>query len=147
MKQVKANKAVFNLDSYTINRFSFSNLEKEDTYLLGFIPSGQYSKEDRQFTVNLTLKVNKEINDVEIGDELLNVDMEAVFIFEEELDFSDVPEYFYRNSLAIIFPYLRAFVSTLTFQANIKPPVILPLLNLTQLEGEFKQNTKLVEKS
>lgn len=51
-----------------------------------------------------------------------------------------MPSYFYRNSIAIVFPYIRAFISTVTLQANI-PPIILPTMNLTSLEIPLKQNT------
>ena len=51
---------------------------------------------------------------------------------------------FYKNSLAIIFPYIRAFISTLTLQSNAGL-IILPTLNLTHLEKPFRENTKEVE--
>ncbi|TZF86537.1 hypothetical protein FW774_03565 (plasmid) [Pedobacter sp. BS3] len=69
----------------------------------------------------------------------------ATFKFEEELiALKDIPSYFYRNVLGIMFPYVRAFVSMLSFQANMNP-IILPLLNLTTLESYFKENTTMVE--
>ena len=47
---------------------------------------------------------------------------------------------FISNSIAILFPYVRAFVSTLTLQANIKP-ILLPTLNLSSLQDILRENT------
>ncbi|CAM4366664.1 hypothetical protein AQBE111736_13510 [Aquirufa beregesia] len=42
--------------------------------------------------------------------------------------------------MAILFPYLRAFISLVTLQINI-PPLILPTLNLSSLEADLRKNT------
>ncbi|MBK7039827.1 MAG: protein-export chaperone SecB [Bacteroidetes bacterium] len=55
----------------------------------------------------------------------------------------EIPTFFYKNCIAIIFPYLRAFLSTLTLQANVKP-LILPLMNLSGLEKPLIENTVLI---
>lgn len=60
--------------------------------------------------------------------------------FENVSSFDEIPTYFYRNAIAIIFPYVRAFISTVTLQSNI-PPVILPTMNLSSLESPLKENT------
>ena len=57
---------------------------------------------------------------------------------------ADIPEYFYPNSLAIVFPYVRAFVSTITLQANMQP-VVLPTINLMGLTEELKEKTTVIE--
>ena len=56
----------------------------------------------------------------------------------------EIPGFFYPNSLAIIFPYVRAFVSTITLQANVHP-VMLPTLNLIGLTEELRSNTRNAE--
>ncbi|EXZ22215.1 pretranslocase subunit SecB family protein, partial [Bacteroides fragilis str. S13 L11] len=53
---------------------------------------------------------------------------------------AEIPNFFYPNSIAILFPYVRAFVSTLTLQANIKP-ILLPTLNLSSLQDTLRENT------
>lgn len=62
------------------------------------------------------------------------------FIFSEQINLCDIPGFFYPNSIAIIFPYIRAFISTLSLQANMNP-IILPTMNLTSLQEELKNNT------
>ena len=51
----------------------------------------------------------------------------------------DIPDYFYPNSLAIVFPYVRSFVSSVTLQANIESPILtspmVPINSALFLEG------------
>lgn len=66
---------------------------------------------------------------------------EAVFTFSQELALEEIPPFFYPNSVAIVFPYLRAMVSTLSLQANLGTPIILPTMNLTSLQEQLKTAT------
>lgn len=74
---------------------------------------------------------------------LVEVICDAYFIFNETLALEDIPDYFYPNSIAIVFPYLRAMISTLTLQANIIHPVILPTRNLSSLKEDLKSQTTI----
>lgn len=62
--------------------------------------------------------------------------------FENVNSFEEIPDFFYKNSIAILFPFVRAYVSIITIQANV-PSVMLPTLNLSSLESELKENTTL----
>lgn len=75
---------------------------------------------------------------------LITATFKAVFKFQDKLLFDEIPAFFYKNSIAIAFPYLRSFISTLTLQANIKP-IILPLMNLSELEKPLKDNTTVIK--
>ncbi len=47
-----------------------------------------------------------------------------------------------KNAIAILFPYLRAIISTITTSANI-PPYTLPIMNINALfEEQEKRKTK-----
>ncbi|HLO91987.1 MAG TPA: hypothetical protein VK172_12560 [Lentimicrobium sp.] len=70
----------------------------------------------------------------------IKIDCVATYRFQEKLNFQDIPPYFYQNSIAILFPYVRAFVSTVTLQANIGP-ILLPTMNLSELESPLRDNT------
>ena len=72
--------------------------------------------------------------------EIISVGSVARFSFSSLMKFEDIPDYFYSNSVAILFPYMRAFVSTVSLQSNI-PPLILPTLNLTKLGETLKKNS------
>ena len=79
----------------------------------------------------------------EISTEFLKIVIEANFIFDDQALNDGIPSYFYPNSIAIIFPYIRSFVSALSTLANMKP-LILPLLNLNALQDVLLQNTEIL---
>ena len=64
----------------------------------------------------------------------------GTFDFENVNKIEDIPSFFYRNSIAILFPYVRAYISLVTNQANI-PALVLPTMNLVSLEKPLKENT------
>ena len=80
----------------------------------------------------------------ETNTDVIRVSCEATFTFGDSVSINDIPDYFYPNSLAIIFPYVRAFVSTITLQANIQP-VVLPTINLMGLTESLKSQTEIID--
>lgn len=62
---------------------------------------------------------------------------------EETVSVDAIPEYFYANSIAIMFPYMRALISSLTIQANTRP-IVLPTMNLTSLGKDLQKNTRVL---
>jgi|WetSurMetagenome_2_1015567.scaffolds.fasta_scaffold276741_2 preprotein translocase subunit SecB len=137
---MEANKASFSLQGY---KFTKIKLDLEDipsnvTFTLEFNPSGKYIKEKGIYNLVFEFlayyKKDSEKKDV------VFVSCNAEFKFNSNLDFEDIPNFFYPNSIAIIFPYVRALVSTLTLQANAKP-IILPTINLFPLQNVLKEHT------
>ena len=134
-------KASFDFENYKINSFSFNDVDNDHSELsVKFEPKGEYDTKSGLFILTFSFKAF--LNDGK--SELLNVILKANFKFREVVSLEDIPSYFYRNSIAIVFPYLRAFVTTLTAIGNTKP-LILPVLNLTGLEQPFKDNTKIID--
>ena len=78
------------------------------------------------------------------GTEVINVSCVALFSFGSPVTVAEIPEFFYPNSLAIVFPYIRAFVSTISLQANVTP-VVLPTVNLMGLTEDLKKQTTVIE--
>lgn len=76
------------------------------------------------------------------GQPFINILCKACFVFKEPVAFEEIPNYFYLNSIAILFPYIRAFVSIITLQANINA-LVLPTMNLASLQETLKENTKV----
>lgn len=103
-----------------------------------FLPKGEFVKTDATF--KLYLKVIISLNKDELGTNFVEVDSFSEFVFSEQIQLGDIPGFFYPNSIAIVFPYIRAFISTLSLQANMNP-IILPTMNLTSLQEELKKNT------
>ena len=104
---------------------------------LSFSPSGIYDKSTKTFSLRFVFTASQ-------GDEnktIVKIVCLATFEFNEPLDIDAIPDYFYPNSLAIVFPYVRAFVSSVTLQANMVSPILIPTLNLTRLQSSLKANT------
>ncbi len=137
MSDVK--KASFSFKGFQIKNFSYSGSGSEvDSLSIDFDPTGTLSKKTGIFEIKLNFRAF--VADGDQNRDIINVSMFSAFQFEENLSLAEIPPYFYRNSIAIVFPYLRAFISNLTLQANVKP-VILPVLNLSKLEEPLRKNT------
>lgn len=134
------NQASFKFVNYKIINFSFNsaNIKGEDISIK-LDPSGVYSVDDKLFSLQFDFYAfNKNKSH---KDNFVNCVMQADFQFSEEVENLDlIPKYFYSNSIAIVFPYLRAFISSLTIQANLIP-FILPTMNLSSLSKPLQENT------
>ncbi len=135
--------AEFNLEDYKITRFLLIAPEKDEPGVhIAFNPSGEYNEASGIF--KLTFDFIAFFGDPEKDDKenIFEATLVSNFKFQFPLEFDRIPDFFYVNSIAIVFPHLRAFVSTVTSLANAKR-IILPLLNLTNLETVLKENTVL----
>lgn len=134
----EAKKASFSFKKFSVPKFSYSstNNELESELRLSFEPKGYYNKENSNFKLVIEFKGIEESTD----NEIIKVTSEALFEFSEELDSKEIPIYFYSNSIAIVFPYIRAFISNLTLQANTGV-IMLKLLNFTKMGNLLKENT------
>lgn len=106
---------------------------------LSFSPSGIYDEKNGIYNLRFTFIATQ-------GEEartIIKIVCEAAFEFKEPIKLCDIPGYFFPNSLAIVFPYVRAFVSSVTLQANLSAPILIPTLNLSDLQSTLIENTKL----
>ena len=144
MAEVKDTKrAAFSFEGYQVTRFTFDepiDSNNNDSFTITFDPSGTYDSKTGKYKIKFNFRAFVPGG---IEQDVVTAQIFADFKFEPNTTLEAIPEYFYKNSLAIVFPYLRAFISTLTFQANSKP-LILPVLNLSDLEEPLKKNTTLV---
>lgn len=132
--------ASFKFVRYKFINFSFNSENiKGDDISIKLDPSGVFSVVDKVFTLKFKFYA---FNKGESHNEnFVFCDMQADFMFSDDInELVLIPKYFYPNSIAIVFPYLRSFISSLTIQANLKP-IILPTMNLTSLSQPLQQNT------
>ncbi|MCG9881274.1 MAG: protein-export chaperone SecB [Bacteroidia bacterium] len=130
-------KAAFSIINYQFDRVQIDlNNHKSKDLALSFETKGLYDNEKSTF--ELQFVVNVANNEAE--NPFVEVSCKGNFKFENVTSFEEIPDFFYRNSIAILFPYVRAYLSLVTTQANV-PGVILPTLNLSNLETELKNNT------
>lgn len=64
--------------------------------------------------------------------------------FEIILSDDNISDYFYVNAPAIMFPYIRAYISTLTNLSTSGHSITLPTLKL-DLKDTLKANIKIIE--
>ena len=137
--KVDSQEAAFSFTGYKIKEFFFSEPSGDHLNLnVEFNPSGRYNQKEAVFTLLFSFSAAIPNNEA-----FIKTTVEAYYKFENNTPFEKLPPYFFMNSIAIVFPYLRAFVTTLTSVANIKP-LILPTLNLSALEVPLRDNTTVV---
>jgi len=133
--------AAFSIVDYKFNKviIDTTNLNIVEPISIEFSTQGEFKESDSLFllTFSVTLSNNSTKNLPYII-----VNCIGTFKFANVKSFDEIPEYFYRNSIAILFPYLRAYVSMITTQANI-PGVIIPTYNLSHLEFDLRANSKV----
>lgn len=135
---VEIKSAAFKFIRFQIPDFSYNESGKKESLLkLDFVPKGKYCQADGIFKLDLEFSGNE---DDEEGKQIIYAKCVAFFEFEKDLPFIDIPNYFYKNAIAIVFPYIRSFVSTMTLQAN-SGLIMLSLMNLSSLEEPLIKNT------
>ena len=135
-------KASFSFKNYRFDKASIDlkDMSMDSSVDFKFLPKGIYNQEAKTFYLYLTFIAN--VDNGKIKKEIINIECNAEFEFSTALAFDAIPSYFYPNSIAILFPYIRSFISTITLQANM-PAIILPTMNLTNLQNELKNNTTI----
>lgn len=131
--------ATFTFKSYRFLQVSMDFETQEGATLsVSFDPNGEYCKATGEYKLRLITRVSSEEK------EFISTTLQVVFGFTEPIELSEIPDFFYPNCMAIVFPYVRSFLSTLSLQANV-PPIILPIINFSDLQGVLKRNTKEVK--
>jgi|SRR5690554_2640206 preprotein translocase subunit SecB len=135
MEQIQ--KAAFYIRDYYFERVTLdiNNKPNGDEISVSFQTSGEFNKQNNSF--NLRFRVD-------IGENFVSIICVGQFIFENANDITEIPDFFYVNSVALLFPYVRAYISLITTQANTRG-VILPTFNLSGLGEELRRNTTEVE--
>lgn len=136
--------ASFKFKDYKIIEFGFNSSNIiGDEIALKIDPEGVFNKSDRTFRLTFNFYAFNKADSP--GQNFVNCKMSANFQFSEDvIELENIPTYFYANSIAIVFPYLRAFISSLTIQANLKP-MILPTMNLSSLSAPLKESVTVIE--
>ena len=116
------------------------NEQGEHKIAIHFNPKGYIFKSLDQFHLELEVEVIEENNRFNIR--IVTI---SVFEFDPSEDFEEAKEgYFLKNAPAIVFPYIRAYVSTLTTQSGLFT-VQLPTLNLASLAETLRSNLQEME--
>ena len=102
---------------------------------VGFAPKGYINKEQSSFQLQLKVQIKDE-------NKSFNIEIEAIadYSFKEKEGLDSLNDFFYINAPALLFPYIRAYISTLTNLSGFEP-VNLPTLNMTSVGKDLKEST------
>lgn len=120
---------------YKFTKVNIDFSEPFDEFSLSLIPRGEFYRSEHLYYLSFDFSANSNEKTV------VRVICEACFVLSSD----EIPEFFYANSIAIVFPYVRAFISTISLQANIVPPIVLPTLNLSSLRDDLRESTTIHE--
>lgn len=132
-------KASFSIEKYYFDKviIDFENYTDNEIQI-DIKPSGVFINSESTFelTFNFAAITESESN----SKPFVIMRCIGLFKFENVTTVSEIPSFFYRNSIALLFPYLRAYISLVTNQANVSS-LMLPTMNLISLETPLKENT------
>lgn len=133
----------FQFKGFNITRSLIEVNEKQKLSKISieFEPKGFLNKKSNTFDLHLGIKIQDDNKSFKI-----EVQAVAFYEFESEIAISSPSSLFYVNAPAILFPYIRAYISTLTNLSGF-PPINLPTLNLTSLGKDIESKTSEIELS
>lgn len=107
---------------------------------INFTPKGTIKTSIHQFILGLEVH----IKDTE---DKFHIDLitESIFSYKKDVDVEELKRsLFIVNAPAIVFPYIRAYISSLSALSGM-PTLTLPTLNLMELGDTLKDNLTTVE--
>lgn len=108
-------------------------------YEINITPSGIVNTEFNEFQLSLEISLtNKE------EESLINVEIVGLYKYTGDLE--EVKKFLYLNAPAILFPYLRAYISAMTSLSGSET-FTLPTMNLSGLRNELEDNIQILQKS
>ena len=123
--------SAFSFEGFLISETHITRREeKQGKFKIDLAPSGKYIKRLKQFRVRVYDEKSFEAT----------IKTQSLFEFKEDVNESEIESYFYVNSSAIIFPYIRAYISALTALSGLKT-ITIPTMNLTGIGEKLKSNT------
>ena len=125
--------------NYIVNNVYFNynqkqNSEKNWKLTFNFRNVTKINEEKNKLEISLSTDIFKDIEDAPF-----NMSVEIVGFFELE-GIGDISHY-EANAIAIMYPYLRAIISTYTSSANVMP-IILPAININAVLNKDIENQR-----
>ena len=140
---MSSNRSVLRFDKYIVKSISFQANEKcycmDDQVELDFDFDIRSSIEENKLIIELSSIIFPNAVTQNYPFEM-EVVLKGFFSIDSAYSNVDI-SFFKTNAVAILFPYLRAIVSSYTANANIAP-VILPAMNINEYIRKKYQNVK-----
>jgi preprotein translocase subunit SecB len=126
----------FKLTQFIVKEFNITReAVKQGKVEFGLKPSGVIDDNSKIFKLILEVSCKDTTGSFNI-----NLTAFGFFEFKDEKSADTLSNYFYINAPALIFPYIRAYISSVTALSGLRA-VNLPVMNLTSLKNELKTNT------
>ena len=130
-------RASFRLKNYiiteTVVRLTGKTIGKD--IQVGISPEGKLNQKDKSFTLTLNVVVRDDKKN-------LNISLSIDGVFEYDTDsMQELLPFICNNAPAILFPYIRAYISNITALGGISP-IILPTVNLENVGKTLKDKLR-----
>ena len=127
----------FTFDGYRVHKSSLTLSEAKMSQKMQFEinPSGEFL-EDNRFELILDVHVNDEQHFFDVSIEIHG------FFKYQTTDMGNLANFISINAPAIMFPYIRAYVSTLTSLSGI-PTITLPTLNMESVGKQLREKIEI----
>lgn len=137
-KRDKASQARFQFAGYLIDQCSISLTGNSigDEMEFGIDPKGEFDKEQSRFTLTML---------VTIGDKERNLDLSLRirgFFSYETTDMKELRTFIGVSAPALLFPYIRAYVSNITALSGMQP-IIMPTLNMVAVGEDLVRQLEI----
>ncbi|QKJ28507.1 protein-export chaperone SecB [Mucilaginibacter mali] len=125
----------FRLEQFIVKDFNFTR-EPGETGItdIQISPSGILNNSDKTFILSLEISLKDD-------KETYSIDMTGYGYFEfKNMESTDsLSDYFCINAPAIIFPYIRAYISAVSALSGLKV-ITIPTMNLSSLQEDLRKN-------
>jgi len=132
--------AAFRFANFKITKSDFDfALDRGANLNINFKLSGEHYVKTNVFKLVIETLVSNQKEEI-----IIRVLSESMFNFSGIED-KDLMNYFVGNAPAIVFPYVRAYIGTLSTLSGY-PPLLLPTLNLSKLSKKLEESiTRITE--
>ncbi len=135
------------MENTPVSSFKFLNFIVEESnfkqkpgekgeYKVNLAPRGILFKTEKVFQLDLIVEISEPNDNFSA-----KIHAVGIFSFKDVIQQEDLGNYFYVNAPAIIFPYVRAHVATLSALSGSDELINLPPLNVVSLKNELEKNT------
>ncbi len=138
---IPAEKSSFSFVEFKVQKSHFTFLDFIGTELgISFNASGKHFVKTNIFKLFLTVNLQT----AQDKKDFIEIETESTFAIKAELtEMEGLMKYFVTNAPALVFPYIRSYISTLTTQSGNKP-ILLPTMNLIGLAEQLRKNIETV---
>ncbi len=139
--------AVLEFKNYSVEEINYkkNGLYKNNKNGINLIPKIKVKNNFDDDKIMVTITINIGSLDNENSPFTLNVSVTGDFVYHSEEDRDDVgvDTLVHKNAVAILFPYVRTVVSSITKESNDYPALILPTINVAQVLAEQENSSEI----